>query len=189
MSSKVEICNVALSMIGGKAMISFTDNTREAILCSRIYNQVVEYVINSGEWTSATRRATLNQLTSTPTYKYSFQYQLPTSPRVVKVVEINEERPGDKDYRIEGSLLLTNESAVDIRYIAFIEDSDGYGAYLEESIVYRLAAILAYPISGSAKLASEMSQQSRIVLASNLSSDGQQGSAFDFESNDLDDVR
>lgn len=189
MSSKVGICNLALTSIGGDRITSITDNTNTAKNCNAIFDDVADYVMAAHEWSTAVSRATLNRLSDTPSFGWAYQYQLPVSPYNLRVLDINELRSGDYPFRIEGDALLTDEATAKIRYIGRITNTQQYGPFLTEAVVARLAAELAYPVTGNATLTAEMFKKAAFILEQSIASDGCQGSGFDIISPDLIDPR
>lgn len=189
MASSVRICNLALGRLGAARITSLTDNTAEAKLCNLFYEEIVEEVLVEGAWATAIRRADLNATSNTPEWEYSYEFQLPTNPKCLKVLTINDLAAGEREYVIEGDKLLINDSDVEITYIAKLTDSEGFGPSLKRCIVNRLAAELAFPITGSAQVAKEMYDLYEQELAKHLAIDGQQGSGERTESRDLHEVR
>ena len=126
MSSKVQICNYALSRLGAARITSLTDNTSEARLCNTLLDDAIQEVLTEGDWRFASRRTSLNQTTNTPEFGYSFEFQLPTDPKALIVREINETDAGDYAYSIEGDKLLSDLSTMDIRYTAYVTDTGSF---------------------------------------------------------------
>ena len=189
MASKVQICNMALSKLGSNTITSLTDGTAEAILCNTFFEDLAKRVMVQGSWTSTIRRATLAQTTTTPTYEYTYEYQLPVGPKCLKVLDIDEEVPGTISYRIEGDKLLTDDTSVKLRYIAYLTNSDDYGSLLTEAIESLLASYLCIPITGNSQLAMAFKQEYIEILNNNLAVDGQQGDKPVISTTDLIEVR
>lgn len=189
MSNKVLICNIALNRIGVNPIVSFLDNTKEANQCSLIYDRVVEQVLSEHSWSTATYRSALAQLTSTPTYGFSYQYQLPSDPKVLRVLEINQTRPDDYEYSIEGNLLLTDLTSVDIKYIGLVSNSENYGPYITSCVESKLAAELAYILTGDRNLTQLMFQAYTQELKDKITLDSLQGSSETIVATTLEDVR
>lgn len=189
MSSKVQICNLALGRLGASRITSLTDNTAEAKLCNLFFDDVAEEVMLEGPWTSTIQRATLNRTVNTPVFEYSYEYQLPTSPKLLKALAINEETPGNYAYKIEGDKLVTDLSSVKLLYIARLDDTEAYDPMLKRAITSRLTAELAYAITGSASLAEKWQKKYEQDVMDGLAIDGQQGSKEFLITPDLTDVR
>ena len=147
---------------------SLTDNTTEAKLCNTLFDELAARAMIQGSWTTTIRRASLARTTNTPTYEYTYEYQLPVSPKCLKVITINESKAGDSDYKIEDDKLLTDDSSVKIKYIAQLTDTADYGVLLTEVIEILLASYLALPITGDDRLATLLKQEYQETLFNNL---------------------
>lgn len=189
MASIVRLCNVALSRLGAARITSLTDNTTEAKLCNTLYDIVATEVMSEGMWSSTINRATLNQTTNTPAFGYTYEFQLPTSPKALKVLSINEDTTGTYGYRIEGDKLLANVSTMKVQYIGKIENSESYDPMLQKAIVSRLTAELSYPITGSSAVAERWWAKYDQDVADGLANNGQQGSNLYVTSPDLNEIR
>lgn len=152
MASKVDLCNLALTRIGATRIIALDENTQESKDCSAIYDLIAEETMAIGSWPSARRRVSLVQVNETPVFEYSYIYQLPTNPKFLKLIYINEFKPGEIPYSIEGNRLLINESSVKIKYLAYITDVQSYDIFLRQAVVDRLAAELSYKRTGQIAL-------------------------------------
>lgn len=150
MASKTEICNLALTRLSSDRVVNFdTDGTASANDCNAIYDLIAEEVMSMGEWPSVRRRTLLAQLTSTPAFEFTYAYQLPTDPKFLRILRLNEYKPGDIEFSIEGNQLLCNESTASIKYLALVTDTNQYDIDLRQAIVDRLVAELIYKKTGS----------------------------------------
>lgn len=189
LSSKVQICNRALSKLGAGRITSLSDGTKSAKECNAIYDDVAEEVMSMGRWPSVVNRATLAQSTTTPDFEYSYQYALPTNPRCLRILEINELRAGDVKYSVEGGFLLTDEPTVSIKYLGRIVDPEQYDIYLRKAIIFQLVADLAYVFTGQATVAEKMTGLAEAKIADLLNMACVQGSSREIPSDQLIDVR
>lgn len=203
MASKVKIANLALSRLGVSQLTALTDNTIEAKQVNLMFEEVAKEVMTEGAFSSTIRRQALTQTSNTPAFGFAYEYQLPTDPKCLRVLNVSEvvqsgsasttildrDLRGETDYRIEGDKLLANVSAIQIRYIAYLENSGEYDEQLKRVIVARLAADLAYPLTGSAGVADRMNRKYLQEFADAKSVDGQNGSAPEITSTDLTEIR
>lgn len=190
MASKVQLCNRALLRLGAARITSLTDGTQEATLCNLLFNDIADEVMSSGSWSACIRRASLNATSTDPTYGYDYEFQLPTNPVCLRVLSTEDEEENEyEEYAIEGDKLLSDALLVNIKYIARITDTQSYGTLLSNCIVSRLAAELAYPITGQAKVMQSLMEQYYRDMQMSLSLDGSQGSTEVFVNNDLIDIR
>ncbi len=189
MSSKVEIANLALSELGASRIASFTDNTVSAQEVFARFELVAEMVMSMGAWPSVKRRANLAQLDETPDFGFSYVYQLPTNPKCLRILQLNECRLGDINYVIEADKLLCNETTVGIVYLAKLEDSEKYDVYLKKAIINALKASMAYKFLGQANVAKDLIQQMNLEVEQLLSKATSQGSNQRLPSDDYIDAR
>lgn len=189
MASKIDICNMALSRLGLRPIQSFSDNTTEAKTLSIIYDQVARNVMSLGPWTSCTFRATLAQLTETPDWEFAYIYQLPTDPKCIRVLSVNEARLGDIEYRIEGSRLLSNEVTAQVKFIGFVSDTESYDDYLRQAVTERLIVELSYSKTGNASILNSMERLYTERVEQWLNINNAQGSGFDLPSDTFIDAR
>ena len=84
-TTKIDICARALVMIGAQPISSFTDGSTEALVANNIYNDIAEASLTRHRWRFATTQSTLSLLTNTPTGRYDYAYQMPTSPEVLQI--------------------------------------------------------------------------------------------------------
>ena len=180
---------MALSRLGASTITALTDNTTEAKLCNTLFDDLADRAMMQGSWTSVIKRASLAQTTNTPTFGFSYEFQLPVDPKCLKVLDINESVPGSSPYRIEGDKLLADDSTMKIRYIGQLTDTEDYDPMLTEAVEVLLASYLAMPISGDKQLADRLRQEYFELTSHNLAIDGQQGSKEVIISDDLTDIR
>lgn len=189
MASKIQICNLALSRIGANTITSLDDGTLEANTCKIFFDDLAEEVMIEGSWTSTIKRRSLAKTTRTPEFGFSSEHQLPTDPRCLKVLDLDEDTPGDTRYTIEGDKLLSDNNTVKIRYIAKIEDTEDWDPLLKRAFIARLTAEIVYPITGDARKAEAELRRYNLFLTEGLAINGQQGSQKSLVLNDLTEVR
>ena len=189
MASQVEICNFALSRLGAKTITSLEDGTTEANLCSAMFDILAKEVMAAGSWSSTIARIELASTGSTPSFEFSYTFQLPVDPLCLKVLAVNEGAPGVIQYAIEQDKLLTDESSIKIKYVSYLTSTDDWDTLLTRAFIARLASELAYPITGSDSKAQVEYQRYERFLQDGLALDGQQGSSQVSYSTDLTEVR
>ena len=189
MASQIQLCNLAISRLGGNNITALTDGTTEAKLCNTFFSPIADEVMVEGSWTSTIRRKALAQTTNTPTFGYTYEYQLPTDPFALKILNIDECSPGAIDYRIEDDKLLTDAITVKIRYIARLTDPGDWDTFLSRAFVARLASELAYPLTGDNTKAQIELERYRLSVLEGLALNGQQGAKDSISATDLTEVR
>lgn len=170
--SVTHICNMALSKIGANRISALSDGTKNSILCNDFYEATVDEVLRMHPWNCAISRAQLAPLSESPAFGYDYQYTLPTAPYCLRVLQTEL----DYEFKIEGRMLLTDESTCNILYIKRITDPTKFDPLLVEAIAVRLGMKLAYPVVQSKTLTEQLAQEYEWILREARSADAQEGS-------------
>ena len=153
MASIVQICNGALNQLGASTILTLTEDSKNARLCNARYTNVRDAVFRTHPWNCLQKRIQLASDTDTPAWGYSFQYTLPSDCiRLLTILDY------DYDYKVEGRKILANHGTVKIQYVARIDDANQYDELLREVISAALAADIAYAITSSNPVATQMYQ-------------------------------
>lgn len=183
MSSKVDIINRGLTKINAKRITSGNDGTKNAADASAVWDNILDEVLASFTWNFSTRRVKLARLSEEPVYGYDYQYRIPSEPKCLRVWEAvtDTERP-IKAYVIEGDsegqLLLTNFTTIYIKYTARIIDTERFSPWMVECMATRMAAELAYPVTGKQKLEEKYMAQYLFKVQIAGVNEGQQGEDY-----------
>jgi len=169
--SKTSICNAALTKIGGNLITSIDDDSVEARLCKERFDQVLDMLLEDHEWNFAMVRASLALLSSTPDWGYDYEFQLPSNPYCLRVVEVED----DYEYKIEGRKLLSDEDTINIKYVKRIDDLTELSPEFIESLTYSLAMELDYYINGSLGMKQMLDQEFMVVYRKAKTRDANQG--------------
>jgi|TARA_Y100000015_G_C2369942_1_gene79499 plasmid maintenance system antidote protein VapI len=191
MATEVSICANALRRLGDDPITSLTDDTERARLCNAFYSDARDAVLRSHPWNFAITRATLAQLSDTPAYGFNYQYALPTDPFCLRVLEMEYK---DYIFKVEnvathGRVLLTDEGTAKILYIARITDTTLFDAMFVDTLTAKLAVDLAYPVTNSMQVQTNMQKLYQLKLSEARSIDGQEGFIDDLVSNTFTDFR
>jgi hypothetical protein len=103
-----------------------------------------------------------------PVFGYGKQFPLPEGPlplRCLRVLLVGD-TPHHTGWRVEGRYLLTDEGGpLPIEYVGQLTDVAQWDALLVEAIAYRLAADVAWPMTGSESRREAMMAAYRMALA------------------------
>lgn len=162
MTSKTDICNRALIKLG-KATIRDINNDEspQGTLCKAVYNSVLDEVLRQAEWNFAITRQVLNKDASgSPVYEWSNRFILPTIPRIVKIVSIENNAP----FKIEGAFLVSNSDSIKLKYIAGIDDPNLFDSTFENAFVLRLANEICFALTSQSGLVDNLYKQYLVAL-------------------------
>lgn len=169
--STTSISNAALAKVGGNLITSIDDGSIEATLCKERFDAVLDYMLEDHEWNFAIERASLARLATTPAYGYDYEFQLPSNPYCLRVVEREDNYP----FKIEGRKLLCDEDTCNIKYVKRIEELTDLSPEFVEAVTYSLAIEILYYITGSLSLKAALEQELMIVLRKAKTRDANQG--------------
>lgn len=211
-NSVVQICNIALTWLGGDIIISLNDPSTEAKLCKAQYEPLRDAVLEEREWTFAVKRLEYSQLQDVPLYGFDKAFQIP--PQVIRVLQVSlfdesvldagvngdfrtSARSGTgqgRETRIEwlreGSTVVANNAArIVARSLIRVTDTTQFSPAFDQALAARLAMDLAIPITNSEKMQRAMAQMYGEKMALAASSDGMQGRSYNVRSDSLTIVR
>jgi hypothetical protein len=147
MSSEVSIINMGLTLIGANVITSRDDDNDRARVADLFYDDTRDAVLRAHPWGFAKYRAALAEAAGSPSFGWDYHFTLPTTPKCLRVLEVDEDYPGQIPYSVEGRKLLCDEESVSILYIAQITDTGNFDALFTDCLAARLAAVFAMALS------------------------------------------
>lgn len=170
-SSVVAICNIALDMLGATPITSLEDASKTAALCARNFVTARDAALRSYPWNCASARASLARDTAAPAWGFLSAFPLPVD--CLRVIETQDDVRFGVTWRVEGRAILANTTGpLNIRYIRRVEDPALFDELLVQAIAARLAAIIAYPVTGQGSvqermlaIAAQVEAQARVIDA------------------------
>jgi hypothetical protein len=153
-SSSVHICNLALDHLKEDSITTIDPPvTKVEVICARWYDHVRKSVLRKHSWNFAIKRASLAELSDTPSFQYSKQFQLPSN--YIRLMSIGE-FGSQKRYEIEDGKILTDDivsvtssGALPIRYIYDFTNVSQMDPLFIDLLAAELALKISYQITGS----------------------------------------
>ena len=142
MTTKVDIANQALSLIGADSITSFEENTSTARRMKTIYDTSRKALLRLHPFQCATKRIKLSPISTQPEFGYSYQFQLPDD--LIRIINANTE-----DYVVETDRLLSNSDQLNLVYVFDNKNEESYDSLFIECLILYLASKVAKPITGS----------------------------------------
>lgn len=153
MASEVDIINSALNMIGASNIISRSEDSKSARVTNQRFDYVRDAVLRAHPWNCAVTRRSLAPDSETPAFDWSYQFTLPTDPYCLRVLRLDYL---DVEFRVEGRKIVTDESTINLIYVARVTDTNEWDQLLIEAIAARLAADVSFTLSQSTSLTQNM---------------------------------
>lgn len=188
-TSRTEICNRALLVLGEGAVINTGQSSQAARACNLAYNPCLRSVLEQGDWRFATKRIDLGGfLVEAPAFEFMYKYRLPNDFVRLQGVFGGAGRPtvtdrlgtgrnqgarrqltNRREFVIEGQDILTNaEPDLYLIYTFMQEDPRMFSELFAEALVYRIAlytqATLVESPSRQQYIESKYDQQLRKAL-------------------------
>ena len=191
MASETDLLNDSLSQIGALPITAIDDGSVAANHCQRLFPALRDSLLRSHHWNFATRRAVLAAEATAPLFEFTYAYPLPAD--FLKIVEFN----GDSSvtslagrYTIEGGdgyrKLLTNDSTVQIVYLARVTNPDQWDPIFYQVLATWLASKLALAIPKDASTSKALLETAvGVLLPLAMAVDGQEGTVRPFVSDIL----
>ena len=169
MATEVSICSNALRRLGDSPITSLSDDTERARLCNALYEPARDSLLRSHAFNFSITRASLAKSATTPAFEFANQFI--------------ENLAG------EGRVLLTDEGTANILYIAKITDTTLFDAIFVDTLTAKLSAELAYPVTNSVSLQTQMEKIYKLKLTEARSIDSTEGFIDDIISDTFTDFR
>lgn len=154
MANEIQICNLALSRLGGFRIQSLDDATKEARECKLHYPIVRDAVLEAHDWDFARKRLVL-ALTTETFSGWEYAYQYPTDCLVIRKIYDPNKAEGSKipfevvsNAALDRRLILTNQAQAELIYTAKVTDVNMFSSGFVNALAFRLAADLAIPLRG-----------------------------------------
>lgn len=149
-ASQTGICNLAMVKLGISVfMASIDDDTPEAVVCKQVWDEVLNEVLELGEWACARKRISLAREETAPAWGYSYQFQLPNDCIKVLETSLSVSYPWVR----ESDMILTDatDDTLEILYIYYIADPTYFSPLLVDAIATRLAYMIFPALCRDAK--------------------------------------
>lgn len=182
MPNEVDISNLALMNLGIDTPItSLSDDSNNARYCNRFYAPMRDAILRSHPWNCAIHRTSITPLSATPDSDFDYQYQLPSNPYCLRVLQVGTSEDQPIVWRVEGRRLLCDESSTPIVYIKRITDTNEFDSLLVDAISIKMAIRMAMPLSKSPAIKDALIKELElIVLPEARTIDGQESSMQQF---------
>lgn len=183
MTTDLSICQSALLLVGDEAIESFTDSSRAARICSKLYTVTKQKRLQSHNWNFSLAFQELAKIeltdgTPEEEFGYDYAYQLP--PDYLRFISKNEP---SNDYQIVGDKLYTSDDDVQILYQYDVSESE-FPAYFTRVLELDMASLLAGALIQDESLMQIMAamRTEELISAKNIDSQNNPSTEID-ESN------
>lgn len=185
MPSVVDVCNKALDKLGQGAITSLEDGNKSANLCNRNWPLIRDEVLRAHPWNFAIKRTVTAPTTDTPAWGFAYAHPIPADS--LRLVEVRDHSTAE--YQIENNVILANDTALYIRYVARITDPNTYDAAFVDAVASRLAMEMCEALTQSSTKKRELFEEYNESLIAAKRADGQENPPQQFEEDEWISVR
>ena len=182
MASPVSISSQALVLLGANPIASFTEPTDRARTASNLYEDRKLALLREHPWNCCIRRVILAPEVLLPGFGYRSQFLLPSD--CLRVLSVGDGLSSWEDYQLEGRRILTDGTALALRYVADTEES-AWDPQLVQLMTQSMVAAMAYPITKSSAVAEAAEAKFERMLRRAKAVDGQENPPEEIEDSPL----
>lgn len=177
-ASKIDIANMALTLIGTQTIAALTSENDRARTINRVYDHCRRAVLRLGRWNFAKAHtpAVMSQLSGDTVFGWEFVYQRPAN--CIYINRLYSE--GDNDITkpppfeeiiapVSGNrAIVTDLEDARAIYTFDFTDTSKFDDAFTDAFIIKLAATVALPLTGDKQIAGGMSQQFSAVVSDAL---------------------
>lgn len=176
-NTKEGVCTMALGYLGSYPSVNSIDNPKTTIetTFATFYDTVRQDLLKTLIPNFAMQRRYVGQLTTFPTFGWSFAYEYPAD--CLRLLGIGEVQEKKKDFAVENNTILTNYSpstittgtittaALPIRFIGDMEDVGAWSPEFKRMCALYLAEAVCLPLTQSAEKQRNLTQMLPMKLS------------------------
>lgn len=154
-ASKTQLCNLALAELSARRINSIdADETVEAKACRLHFDHVVDTLLRRHQWSFASARKTLSQVSGFTSTEWATAWQLPSDfVRLIRIPSGDPHAP-IRSFAIEGRhLLVSGLDTVEILYVSNAVPIPYWDVLFIDAVKFSLAAAIAGDVSKNPDLA------------------------------------
>lgn len=185
MTERVDIANMALSMLGADPITSLDDESNRAEQVKIQYIPARDATLEAHDWSFAIERFMPGKLADPPLYGASTAFAVPVN--ILRVIacdnpnnnSVNTSHPIDGNEQIEWKMeegnIICNEEVVYARGVRRVEDEGSFSPLFVQAFAAKLAILLAINLTSSASIRSEVKEYYKEAIEEAKTRDGLQG--------------
>jgi hypothetical protein len=159
MTERVDIANIALSLLGQNEIESLEDSNKSATQMKLHYAIARDATLEAYEWTFAITRFVPNPLEDPPLWGWDYAFPIPVD--VLRVLQVdrntadravlrdNKQQRNSIDHVVEGKEILANENSIYCTGIKRVEQEGTFSNLFVHAFAAKLAVLTCYAITES----------------------------------------
>lgn len=188
-ASSVEICNLAISWLGGSRITSLDDDSDEARICKANYDSSRRAVLEEREWTFAIKRVQLSQLSETPLFGYAHKFLVPSdllySIGVYDPAHATRVNPPQERHVLENNSILADIPLIDLKYIYDVTNTKLFSPLFDQALAAHIAVNICIPLTENSAHFERMAKLYEYNLERAISSNSLQGTREHLQTSEM----
>jgi|TARA_Y100000310_G_scaffold250498_1_gene256729 hypothetical protein len=165
----VSIANRAITYLGGEVISDLADDTKEGRAVNRLYEQTRDALLRDHAWNFSIKRVQIAASTTSPVFEYTNAFTWPAD--CLRIIEADT----SEEWAVEGRTIVTDASPpLDIVYVHQVTDPTLFDAKFVEAYALRIAADIAFDLTGSQAAATVAEQKFTQFMNEAKTVDGQE---------------
>ena len=161
-TSKVQICNMALSHLGNFGTVSDIDTPKNSkeITFSLWYDISRQQLLKLLIPNFALKRKIVAKLSTVPAFGYDYAYEYPND--ALKVLGFNNIDEKDLEYAVENNMVLVNQdftTGLKLRYVGDVTDVNAMSPEFKMALSWYLAGQVALDVTQDPRKAQNITNQ------------------------------
>lgn len=194
-TERVDIANMALTLLGEQDITSLEDDHVRARVMKIHYVPARDSTLEAHEWSFAIKRFVPGAVDSEPLFGPAYAFEMPSD--IIRVLTVAGRSDSDNpigsdeqvDWQFERNRILCNESVIYCRGIQRITEEGRFSPLFVEALAAQLAAMSAMALTASKEIQQSMLQIYGFYLDRAKSRDGLQGRSRRIRMRSMDQVR
>lgn len=172
----IQISNMAIGLVGGTRITSFSDQSVEAEQCGLYYDVARRFCLESRDWTFAAVTQQLSKDVTPVSSEFAASYALPANCLVVRAVASDAKLQMAEEYQRQGNRIITDAGVIYVKYTSDVTESAMFPSGFGIAVAHKLAEFLASTLTGDKNLKRTLMQESEYMVQESGATDGMQGS-------------
>lgn len=159
MTTEIEICGMALNLVGKDPIVSFTDADRvqSAKLCKVFYPASRDAMLREHPWGFARKQVYLTQNENETIHGFDYAYYYPSDCIMARSIYAGLDPANHYPFGVQVSadgnsrLIVTSVEDAVLEYTKAITNPNMFDPLFIEALAWRISIQLAFPLTGKAK--------------------------------------
>jgi hypothetical protein len=180
--SKTEICNKALTLVGANPITSLTDDTQNARILNRVYEQSLRSILSEAPWVFALKRTLLATSADSLEWNDTNENYLYVKPNdMIRAFRANDD---DAIWRQLGNYIVSDTNDLGLEYVYYLDQPSSYTSSFVEAFIDKLCTDIAFMILNSKTVAQTFNEKyEQISLSKAMAENAQIGSPIGMRDN------